>query len=98
MLGQKSWLRFQLKNPSGSETITLAGPVTNLFTTCKVYASGQLVEDGAYINSQVEMMRKFQSNEAKTFESIYEGYATQDITAGAEKTFLVSGSWSRSGS
>ena len=70
MIGQKSWLRFTLKNPSSSEVLNLSGPVINLFTTCKVYASGQLVEDGAYINRQVEMMRKFQSAEAKTFETI----------------------------
>ena len=36
MLGQKSWLRFTLKNPSGSEAITLAGPVTGLFTISSV--------------------------------------------------------------
>ena len=39
MIGQKSWLRFTLKNPSSSEVINLSGPVTNLFTTCKVYGS-----------------------------------------------------------
>ena len=56
MLGHKSWLRFTLKNPSGSDAITLAGPATGLFTSAKVYASGQLVEDGAYISRQIEML------------------------------------------
>ena len=48
MLGQKCWLRFQLKNPeaSGGTTMALSGPVTNLFTACKVYCSGELAEDG----------------------------------------------------
>ena len=89
MLGQKSWLCFQLKNPSSAEVITLSGPVTNLFTTCKVYASGQLVEDGAYINRQAQMMRSFQSNEAKLFESIYEGTGGDTIGTNAEKTYCV---------